>query len=636
MESISSDLDPNKTLLAAEIVNERADGHSATAQTIPSDLTLAAPAPPDVAKGESPELVSRYWMYDKSSSEYEGLKADFQRALKLSGNAADKNEVRDGLELMRSSPALFRGFPAGDYHELLRKSCDRGESRLSRLMEFSAITGSDSQWPMRREIFYELDYSLRYEDRPEMREILARDLKRSLDECFRTMRGVDEDSLRKFVFGLLTDIIEIRRHQRLNALMKYCEIIPDKIKEIPQSDLQELPEILALNGADASEAIKCLGKATGYVFLPHGILVGWKEIPSLNPDIPEDQRKRTDFADELRQRIDKIVGDGRDANLVLREVVLKLAHMDEETQSAGVKLLCEFFKNDLSSMFAASGDRKSLGIIASYCDKARSEFDEISEEINDRLRSNGQMGLQESFKDSVQERVRDYSNWSRNRDRYLREIGFDLRSLLYGKSDDEKRAAGIDVLLGFSEWADGYEKLLCLQDFARILSADHRGTIVDIVGENAAKEWLLGNFPVSNRDFEFARMQLGLDEKETAPEEVGEEFVIPYNPSERVKWAERELMSICNRGMNGSGTAFQMHSSFNNMSWQDRADAMQLTVNWTMQPLNSDTLKKLKAMAASVDLRGLMANTVTKRKFAEVKDENLRSYMQQRNMVRSN
>jgi len=575
-------------------------------------------------------------MHSEAGGEYPSLRANFRAAVKFAANAEDKGNKGDGLQFMRNSPAQFRGFPADDYHKLLRKSCDSSEGRLGRLREFSDITGSDSQREMRWEILMELYHAIDYEGRPYMKEILDANIKESINQSIEYMDRSNADSSRQFVLDLLVDVGTLRSRYRLSALIRLCEIIPEKIKQISQSDLQDLPAILTLGEAETSSAFKCLGETTGYVFLPHGIFADWQELASLKLDVPADQKKRADFADQLRQRIDKIVGDGRDANLVMKEIVLRLAPLDEDTQSAGAKLLCEFFKDELSSMFAATGGRRSLSIIGSYCDSAKLEFADFSKEINERLRASGQLSLQENFKESTKLRIRDRREWIRNRDEYYWNIHSNLVRIFNRTEGAEKCAAVMDVLYGFDEWADGYEKLLSLLDFAAILSRYFRVTIVDIVGEEAARAWLSENYAVSDREFASAEEALGLDKKVTAPEEVGEEFNIPHNSSANMKWAERQLLSICGTYMNGSGTAFDMPPSFNNLSWQDRADAMQLVVNWAMKPLNGDTLKKFKAMAASGDLRGLMANTVTKRKFAEVKDENLRSYMQQRNMVRSN
>ncbi|VVD82972.1 hypothetical protein PAQ31011_01207 [Pandoraea aquatica] len=649
MDAISTGLAVNKTQLPVELPEDRSGNRSDSEATITSDLTLAAPASLAVSRdGETewrgdttfPEVLPPYWMCDKASGEYESLRADFQAAVKLVVNAEAKNNEGDGLQFMRSSPAQFRGFPADDYHKLLRKSCGRGEERLGRLMEFSVITGSDSQREMRWEIIEELYNAIDYDDRPSMKEMLDRRIKNSINSCLEHLGQDSADSSNKFILDLLGDVSTFRPRYRLIALIRLCEIIPEKIKQIPKSDLEDLPATLALNEADTSGALKCLGETTGYVFLPHGIFADWEEIASLNPDVQGDQRVRTYFADQLRHRVDKIVDDGRDANLVMREIVLRLARLDEDTQSAGAKLLREFFKSDLSSMFAASGGKKALGIIGNYCDRAKLEFTDFSKEIAARLKGGKQLKLQESFKESAQARIRNNREWNHNRDYYYWSIGSDLQRVLINKEGAEKRAAVMDILDGFDEWADGRGKYFALQDFSAIMSDYYRVTITDIIGKDAANAWLSENYAVSDREFAFAREHLGLDKVETTPEEAGEEFIVPYNSSERMKWAERNLLSICGMYMNGSGTAFDMPPSFNNLSWQDRADAMQLTVNWAMRPLNNDTFKKLRAMAASDDLRGLMANTVTKRKFAEVKDfvgaDSLSEFMKKHRMVRSN
>ncbi|MFK0377008.1 hypothetical protein [Pandoraea sp. NPDC090278] len=647
MESISPGSVVNNTQLPVERPVAASGNRLDAAPTIASDLVLASRAVQSEDETEwrghkeFPAALPPYWMHNQAGGEYESLRAGFRAAVRLAANTEEKNNKGDGLQFMRNSPGQFRGFPADDYHKLLRKSCDSWEGRLGKLMQFSDITGSDSQRGMRWEILMELDNYIEYdEDRPYRKEMQDRRIKIAIDRCLEHLDQSNADSSRQFVLDLLSDVSILRLRYRLSALTRLCEIIPEKIKQISQSDLQELPAILTLSEAETSSALKCLGETTGYVFLPHGIFADWQELASLKLDVPADQRRRTDFADQLRQRIDKIVDDGRDANLVMREIVLRLARLDEDTQSAGAKLLCEFFKDELSSMFAATGGRRSLAIIGSYCDSAKLEFADFSREINGRLRATGQLNLQENFKESAKSRIKNYRNWIRNQYEYYDNINFALRRVLFGKEGAEKCAAVMDVLYGFDEWADSHEKFLSLQDFATVMSDYRRETIAGIVGEEAARAWLSENYSVSDKEFALATELLGLDTIKTVPNKVDEEFIIPHNSSDQMKWAERQLLSICGFGMNGSGAAFEMPPSFNNLSWQDRADAMQLTVNWAMKPLNNDTYKKLRAMAASLDLQGLMANTVTKRKFAEVRDfpgdESVRVIMQKYNMVRSN
>ncbi|WP_245725451.1 hypothetical protein [Pandoraea oxalativorans] len=363
MESISNSPVVNKPLSPAEIPP---DARLDTAPTIPSDLRFAAPASLEVVwegetgwkgRGRLPELVARYWLYAKGSPEYARFKADFREAVKVRLDIDNSANARDGLEsLLRSCPQQFRGFPANEYLELFTCHCPDGEKdEINGLMAFSGITGSDSKSEMRRVIGRILVSALGAQDERNTRAVPASDLKHSLSQCLEHVGKIDSDSSRQFVLDLLGDIRDVDEKHRLNALRKYCEIIPERIKQIPQSELQELPAILALNDADTSGALKCLGVTTGHVFLPQGIFADWKEVASLRPDVPGDQKKRTDFANQLRQKIDKIVDDGRDANFVMREVVLRLGRLDEDTQAAGAKLLREFFKKDLSRMAAALG-----------------------------------------------------------------------------------------------------------------------------------------------------------------------------------------------------------------------------------------------------------------------------------------
>ncbi|MFK0377009.1 hypothetical protein [Pandoraea sp. NPDC090278] len=648
MDPISTAPITNKPLLPTEVPP---DARSAAASTISSDLKFVAPASFDVVwegdpgwKGRErlPELDAHYWLCDRASPEYERFKADFREAVKVRLDMDNPENRRDGLaSLLRSCPQQFRGFPADEYLQLMDDHCpDRKEDALNSMVMFSSIIGSDEKLAIRQLIQRDLVSALGDKDERDATSESTGDPKNSLGKLLDQLGEIDGGPLTQFVLDLLRDIRDLDEKYRLAALRKYCEIVPERIQQISQSELQELPIDLALNDADTSGALKCLGEATGYVFLPLGIFADWEELAILRPDVPEDQKKRIHFANQLRQKIDKIADDGRDANFVLREVVLKLARLDEDTQWAGSKLLQEFFRDDLSRMVEALGPDMFHGSIKNYCEGAKSEFGNVSAEAVGRSKGNDRFDLLESLKASARARLKDPSAWSRDRESYRWEIRSHVSSLFDDKTRGQKRVAATDVLSHFGDWGMALEKIFAVIDLSAIFSERYGESLGDVVGTRGCKEWISENFKQGSVAYSAAMRELGIDEwaleESGLPDNVGEAFIIPHNKSRMFEWAVNFLMSICNTGMNGSGRAFEMPPSFTNLSWQDRADAMQVTVNWTMQPLNNDTLKKLKAMAASVDLRDLMVNTVTKRKFAEVWDEHLRSYMQARRMVRSN
>lgn len=408
-------------------------------------------------------------------------------------------------------------------------------------------------------------------------------------------------------------------------------MFPDQIKDIDKRDLCRLIATISLGGSEISEALKCLGETSGYIFLPDVFFLLWQAAAGADPDSLEGRRRRFAFSEVVADGIEKIVRDGRDRDEVFRELLFGLTRINEPERLNAVRLICAEFKYDLSQVFLKFRSAEVIEFIEQCI--PRGEVKSALEEFNSIKNFDKNQILVRRFLSGLGEVLNlwqeDVRRWRREQDFHAMNIEKTIKACFEDSSVDA-RGMALSILYGIKQFDE--EKI----SFAISLIVRQKPEIGKVIGREEAEKWAREVFGGNlEGDREDALTLLGFSSIDDGypvgqPKKEVQADLEPTSLSPRAKWALDELKEICRRKVR---IPFAMHGAFIEMDEEDKWKSVQSAVNWAISDMDQDSYYWLRPLGNSSDITRYLANTILHTTYARA-DANLKYFMNLHKMVR--
>ncbi|MFK0377003.1 hypothetical protein [Pandoraea sp. NPDC090278] len=504
------------------------------------------------------------------------------------------NGKLDGLEYMvESFGAEFKEFPPEEYRSLLLRVYEGWETRLDGLVYFSSKSKCDARPVMLDEISIALKAALEGDEHSTREGDLR--FRKSLEKFLEYCRGRGVTWEQEFFDDVFFGIKRISEEYRLTALMKYCDIAPENIKKIPQSRLHDFVCGTFSDAERISEAFRCLGEATGCIFLPDDLYVTWQKAAAADPTTKEGRIASAEFVRNVEGRVSKIVDiDGRKINDVYREIILGLSRIDDDLRLNSIKLICRYFSENLSDMFSEFGPSRVCDLIYEIIpkhsvDDAMSEFSKVNG-FDQYARLVGEFV----------ERLRKVSS-EFNGDEYY--FDYRLRRRIENIVDD------LLVVSSGREFTVGRRMIYALNMGSDELNYEVLRLIVD-------------HIPGLREDIQLDEIRRWVGETfkiERYKDRVLDLFTPPPRDDEiKIERVKQEMWEASRISMRRVRT-IEIPNSFFSLTETEKQKVVKLTVDWIFSPVNSDTSLWLYRFSSNRSIQSYLMGTVSQDTLNSVK-----------------